>query len=713
MFPILRRYLSTSFEILFVHAITSILLTLDLYNSVPLLMSFDGYPWSYKTHFFVMPVVIMYVISLLFELSPWKRSVGKFFVKLRVRKKYHKTRYHVVQVTLKYLLLFVLYFFLSKTISLNALFIHEHLLVSLCFILFFYVVYGFVLNIEFVRLRYRKQQEFYEYNTKSVKFKRIRGVLKTVTLLSISLAILFVLVLNALINNPDTVINKSIRKNYNQYHRFTVNDSADISIVEKATAQIQMWINRGFDFNRDTDTHVRKYIYMLVDFVLSQNKTVTNFLDINYKSSFGPYQSDNKHNTIYHSMNHVPLSQSKKYIVWVKNNPDMDFKLLMAICFEDPYTDYWTTLLQMQNKHGEYIFDVNTQFGNKADTLLHKAVGFGDEDVIKHILSRSNVNPNIVNLHGETALDIAYKVASIEIINLLGGELFDAVMLYDFVRKGDFINALEIIETSSEPLGYFVDAHNRNTLLLAMSILVHIDMSTEDQEYVLNVWDMDMNLLEKMILKMIDNVDFDINCEDNSGMTALNLSIRYWNENLLEKVIESGADVNHINKNKWTTLEYVTAFHFQNMDSDISTNNQYKVLKRAGSHDTFFTYLLSNDYPNVEQSIISGVDPNQLIQGKTMTLLELNDNSSWHPLHFTAYLGHKEITALLLSHDVDINVQTDNGHTPLYIAVENGRIDLANYLIENGADTSIHDSFGRTALDAGDADVVGQLNLKK
>jgi ankyrin repeat protein len=78
-----------------------------------------------------------------------------------------------------------------------------------------------------------------------------------------------------------------------------------------------------------------------------------------------------------------------------------------------------------------------------------------------------------------------------------------------------------------------------------------------------------------------------------------------------------------------------------------------------------------------------------------------------YPLHFTVYLGHKEITALLLLHNVNINVHTDNGHMPLYIAVENGRIDLANYLIEKGVDTTIRDLFSRTAFDAGDADVVG------
>ncbi|MDA8774004.1 ankyrin repeat domain-containing protein [Chlamydiia bacterium] len=87
-----------------------------------------------------------------------------------------------------------------------------------------------------------------------------------------------------------------------------------------------------------------------------------------------------------------------------------------------------------------------------------------------------------------------------------------------------------------------------------------------------------------------------------------------------------------------------------------------------------------------------------------------------YPLHFTVYLGHKEITALLLLHNVNIkvhtdnvniNVHTDNGHMPLYIAVENGRIDLANYLIEKGVGTTIRDLFSRTVFDAGDADVVG------
>jgi hypothetical protein len=53
----------------------------------------------------------------------------------------------------------------------------------------------------------------------------------------------------------------------------------------------------------------------------------------------------------------------------------------------------------------------------------------------------------------------------------------------------------------------------------------------------------------------------------------------------------------------------------------------------------------------------------------------------------------------LLDEGVNINIQDDDGFTPLIIAIVNKDIDLVELLIEKGADVSIKDNDGKDVFD--------------
>ena len=40
----------------------------------------------------------------------------------------------------------------------------------------------------------------------------------------------------------------------------------------------------------------------------------------------------------------------------------------------------------------------------------------------------------------------------------------------------------------------------------------------------------------------------------------------------------------------------------------------------------------------------------------------------WTPLHWSAWIGHKEVSKLLIEKGADMNTKTDDGHTPLDFA---------------------------------------------
>ena len=55
------------------------------------------------------------------------------------------------------------------------------------------------------------------------------------------------------------------------------------------------------------------------------------------------------------------------------------------------------------------------------------------------------------------------------------------------------------------------------------------------------------------------------------------------------------------------------------------------------------------------------------------------------PLHFAAQGGHKEMVELLISKGADINLENNHGQTPLALAKQVRKSEIAKLLVERGA----------------------------
>ncbi|HEY8360270.1 MAG TPA: ankyrin repeat domain-containing protein [Ramlibacter sp.] len=71
----------------------------------------------------------------------------------------------------------------------------------------------------------------------------------------------------------------------------------------------------------------------------------------------------------------------------------------------------------------------------------------------------------------------------------------------------------------------------------------------------------------------------------------------------------------------------------------------------------------------------------------------------WAPLHYAATGGHLEIMALLLEHHAFIDAQSPNKTTPLMMAAHYGSPAAVKLLLDAGADTSMRNELGLTAID--------------
>lgn len=75
------------------------------------------------------------------------------------------------------------------------------------------------------------------------------------------------------------------------------------------------------------------------------------------------------------------------------------------------------------------------------------------------------------------------------------------------------------------------------------------------------------------------------------------------------------------------------------------------------------------------------------------------NKSGWTPLHYAASGGHVSVIMYLLEHSAYIDAESPNGTTPLMMAAMYGSPEAVKALIQAGADPTLKNQLGLSALD--------------
>lgn len=184
--------------------------------------------------------------------------------------------------------------------------------------------------------------------------------------------------------------------------------------------------------------------------------------------------------------------------------------------------------------------------------------------------------------------------------------------------------------------------------------------------------------------------------KNDKGITPLFLAANYGREEVVQALLEAGADPNVYVNNTTALIEA----SYDGMPTLVGLLIQHGATVNApASHNgwTSLHYAANRNHFSVVKILING-GANELVEKDGLTPLMLASNE-----------GHTVIAEYLLLQGADPNRQNKDGMTSLMKAVLGGHKKIAELLIQNGADTDIQSKIKMTAKDYASANNLTEL----
>jgi len=122
----------------------------------------------------------------------------------------------------------------------------------------------------------------------------------------------------------------------------------------------------------------------------------------------------------------------------------------------------------------------------------------------------------------------------------------------------------------------------------------------------------------------------------------------------------------------------VTEFLLKSKNIDVDLSNKY-------GETPLMIAAIEGDLPTVKTLVLTN---------KAMV-----DHIGWTPLHYACTRGQLEVAQFLIANGANVNSISINGSTSLMMAVQSGNEDLVKVLLDKGADIRLRNTQGYSAID--------------
>lgn len=203
---------------------------------------------------------------------------------------------------------------------------------------------------------------------------------------------------------------------------------------------------------------------------------------------------------------------------------------------------------------------------------------------------------------------------------------------------------------------------------------------------------------------------------DRNGDYALHLAVRHGKNDVIDALLAAGADIEGHNNHGYTPLAVAASTGGRidtlrrliaagaEVNAELHGGSTALSLASArGSGAAVDILLAAKADPDTDKPLLNAVRygrgdiVKKLIEAGAVT--DLHDSDGRNLLHLAAMQDAQETAALLLAkgHDIDQR-DRQHGYTPLQWAVYYNRMQMVEFLLEQGADTQAKNNKGNTAL---------------
>jgi ankyrin repeat protein len=210
------------------------------------------------------------------------------------------------------------------------------------------------------------------------------------------------------------------------------------------------------------------------------------------------------------------------------------------------------------------------------------------------------------------------------------------------------------------------------------------------------------------LAKLLIGAHANVKAADRYGITPATLAATNGSARMLETLLAAGADVNAALPEGETLL--MTAAHTGNVDAIkvLLAHHADVNAKEKSLGETALMWAAAENHPGAVSALISA-DANINAHSTVLGLMSFKwvtsgmvsttlPRGGWTPLMYAARQNATQASRALADGHADLNLTDPDGTTALTIAIINAHFDLANMLLEKGADPNIADETGMTAL---------------
>ena len=196
------------------------------------------------------------------------------------------------------------------------------------------------------------------------------------------------------------------------------------------------------------------------------------------------------------------------------------------------------------------------------------------------------------------------------------------------------------------------------------------------------------------IVKLLLEKGASINIKDTIGELPIH---KIENLKVTQILIEKGSDINAKNNQLQTPLD--NAIKFQ----------KHKIIKLLRKHGGKISEELDaaeqgskSEVPNITIHEAAGDGNIEVVIQHLDAGIDVNAKQGipeWTPLHLASQFNRKEVAELLIGKGANVNAKDLSVRTPLHLASLHGCKEVAELLIRKGADMNAKDQGGKTPLD--------------